>query len=280
MIFAPCLTRAATRCVVISANSARGLSLTAYVLETLSYAISLAYSYRNGFPFSTYGENLFLTIQNIIITVLIVHHLPTSARTSVATPSASAKAPKPGNPTGVALVLALAAGFGYVLTILTPANLAVLQMLTLPLGLFAKVPQILSNSAAKSTGQLSAFAVVAQVAGSAARIFTTATEVGDPLLQASFVLALVLNLVLSAQLWMYWGRDERVAVPVDAPVKEKLSTKEFGWASGVQTHVDSSAPPEPAAVPKPTPSPVSGAAPIRSTASPAPGARRWSRKVD
>ncbi|KAJ2970795.1 hypothetical protein NUW54_g12651 [Trametes sanguinea] len=47
--------------LIVSARSARGLSLTSYVLETLSYAITLAYSYRNEFPFSTYGENLFLT---------------------------------------------------------------------------------------------------------------------------------------------------------------------------------------------------------------------------
>lgn len=71
----------------MSSGSARGLSLPAYVrspkhleskltleqiLETFSYAISLAYASRNAFPFSTYGENLFLTIQNVIITLLIV----------------------------------------------------------------------------------------------------------------------------------------------------------------------------------------------------------------
>ncbi|KAH7101284.1 mannose-P-dolichol utilization defect 1 protein, partial [Auriculariales sp. MPI-PUGE-AT-0066] len=229
--------------LIISANSARGLSLTAYVLETLSYAISLAYSYRNGFPFSTYGENLFLTIQNVLITILIVHHLPTAARTSVATPSPRSPAPKPGNPVGIALILACSAGFAYALTVISSANLALLQMLTLPLGLFSKVPQIAQNYSAQSTGQLSAFAVFAQVAGCAARIFTTATEVGDPLLQAGFVMALVLNIILAAQLYTYWGRDERPAVPKDAPIKEKLGAKEFGWASGVQTHVDATAAP-------------------------------------
>lgn len=35
--------------------------------------MSLAYASRNRFPFSTYGENFFLTIQNIIITLLIVY---------------------------------------------------------------------------------------------------------------------------------------------------------------------------------------------------------------
>lgn len=55
-----------------SAKSAHGLSLPSYILETLGYAISLAYAARSGFPFSTYGENVFMAAQNIVITLLIV----------------------------------------------------------------------------------------------------------------------------------------------------------------------------------------------------------------
>lgn len=39
----------------------------------MSYAVSLAYASRNAFPFSTYGENFFLTIQNVVITLLILY---------------------------------------------------------------------------------------------------------------------------------------------------------------------------------------------------------------
>ncbi|KAJ1310110.1 hypothetical protein OPQ81_006857 [Rhizoctonia solani] len=60
--------------LITRARSARGLNLTSYVLETLAYAINLAYSARNAFPFSTYGENLFLTIQNVAITYLILQY--------------------------------------------------------------------------------------------------------------------------------------------------------------------------------------------------------------
>lgn len=41
---------------ITSTHSAHGLSLTAYVLETLAYAITVAYSARSHFPFSTYGK--------------------------------------------------------------------------------------------------------------------------------------------------------------------------------------------------------------------------------
>ena len=47
--------------------------MVAQILETTSYAISLAYASRNHFPFSTYGENFFLTFQNIVITLLILY---------------------------------------------------------------------------------------------------------------------------------------------------------------------------------------------------------------
>jgi len=40
--------------LILNARSARGISLAAYVLESLAYAITLAYAFRNLFPFSTY----------------------------------------------------------------------------------------------------------------------------------------------------------------------------------------------------------------------------------
>jgi len=49
----------------------------AYFLETMGYAITLVYSFRHHFPFSTYGENLFLTVQIVLITHLIIYFAPT-----------------------------------------------------------------------------------------------------------------------------------------------------------------------------------------------------------
>ncbi|EJC98091.1 mannose-P-dolichol utilization defect 1 protein [Fomitiporia mediterranea MF3/22] len=181
--------------IILRARSARGLSFTAYVLETLSYAITLVYSYRNDFPFSTYGENFFLTLQNALITVLMAYY-PTSTMHRVKTNVSSAM---------VTLLAVLAGGFA--LYTLPPTTLALLQLATTPLSVLSKLPQIMTNHRARSTGQLSAFAVISQIAGCLARLFTTATEVGDPLLFLAFATALALNCVLGAQMWMYWGRD-------------------------------------------------------------------------
>ena len=86
--------------------------------------------------------------------------------------------------------------------------LALLQLASLPLGLASKLPQIRQNARAKGTGQLSAFAVGAQIAGCLARVYTTALEVGDALVLAGYVLALVLNGVLALQIWMYWPEED------------------------------------------------------------------------
>lgn len=244
----------------MNARSARGLSLSAYILETLSYAITLAYSYSKGFPFSTYGENFFLTIQNVFITLLIIHYTPTRSSS---------------NNTKVSAGILIAIATSIILYMLPPNTLALLQLSTLPLSLFSKVPQIRQNHRSQSTGQLSAFAIISQIAGCLARLFTTATEVGDSIVSAGFALALVLNVVLGAQLWMYWGQggidskqglemqsnglDHRRAVESEK-VKEKERAYEPAPWQAQQTTRRVATPP-----------------PRTSSAS---GGRNWVRKVD
>ncbi|KAH9925370.1 mannose-P-dolichol utilization defect 1 protein [Epithele typhae] len=240
--------------LIVSARSARGLSLPAYVLETLSYAITLAYSYRNAFPFSTYGENFFLTLQNIVITLLIVHYNP---------PPSLASTPAAARATQGALGMAAAAA---ALVVVPPSALAACQLATLPLSLFSKLPQIRQNHRAQSTGQLSAFAVVAQVVGCLARLFTTAAEVGDPILSAGFALALALNVVLGVQMWQYWGKEER---------EEKIEMGQYGVGARAEEKVGV----QWAQVPQRVEVVVPPASPS-GRASPRPSPRRWSRKVD
>ncbi|CDO70813.1 hypothetical protein BN946_scf184801.g4 [Trametes cinnabarina] len=135
--------------LIVSARSARGLSLTSYVLETLSYAITLAYSYRNGFPFSTYGENLFLTLQNVIITLLIVHYNPPASL--AARPSAQR----------TVLSIQVVIAFAVALALLPPSTLALCQIATLPrTSLFSKLPPGIPprTHSRKALASLSAFA--------------------------------------------------------------------------------------------------------------------------
>ena len=230
------------------------MSFAAFTLETLSYAITLAYASRNNFPFSTYGENLFLTIQNAIITTLISFYPSKSSRLSGTST----------NPLGAILTFIGMLAGAAALSIVPKEMLALLQMATFPLSVFSKLPQILQNYRARSTGQLSTFAVGSQVIGCLARLFTTATEVGDPILLFGFVLALVLNVVLGAQMWMYWGQGQTDGKDVDigkvsAAEKERFVTKPGTVDIVVQ------------------PASPNSAGPQRFSS---PSGRRWARKVD
>ena len=222
-------------------------------METLAYLITLFYAYRNQYPFSTYGENLFLTIQNVLITLLIIYYLP-HPQSLLTTKRAPSNTPVVLLASGIAFVAT------WVLLVLPLSTLQFLQMATVPLSLFSKLPQISENYSNKSTGQLSVFAVVSQILGCAARLFTTLTEVDDLIILIGFALAFVLNLTLGIQIWQYWGNDIRGA----AKVKEKES-----W---------------PAEKAPPTPAPAHqhpAFAPVPPAGAPLPPSnRRWARKVD
>ncbi|KAL0060084.1 hypothetical protein AAF712_013128 [Marasmius tenuissimus] len=161
--------------------------------------------------------------------------------------------------------------------------LQILQLATLPLSLFSKLPQIRQNYRSKSTGQLSAFAVISQVAGCAARLFTIAQEVGDSVVAAGFLLALVLNLVLGVQVWMYWGQGVRVeegkfreyasASPLSGEKDSNGGLKREYEAWQSQTQVQ-------APVPATAPGYGQGGIHHRVATPPPQGNRKWSRKVD
>jgi len=127
---------------LLNAHSASGVSFLSYLLETASYAISLAYNVRNRFPFSTYGEIALIAVQNVTISVLVLRF--------------SGK-----GPAAVAFVAGLlAAGYALYDESVTPMSaLQYLQAGAGVLGVASKVPQIVTIFREGGTGQLSAFAV-------------------------------------------------------------------------------------------------------------------------
>jgi mannose-P-dolichol utilization defect 1 len=239
--------------LVLRAKHAKGLSLPAFALETLAYLITLIYAYRNAYPFSTYGENFFLTIQNATITLLIIYLFP-SGQSHLTTKRAKSNAPV------VAMAAVIVIITTYVLLVVPMNMMQLLQLGTVPISLFSKIPQISENYRNRSTGQLSVFAVTAQILGCAARLFTTATEMGDSLVFAGFALALVLNLALGWQIWIYWGQGVPASKEHWPKEKPMLSPNQPMEAVAAHTHDASFAHVN---------------APVQST-----GGRRWARKVD
>lgn len=125
-----------------SSRSAEGVSFLSYLLETAAYLIGLAYNFRNGFPFSTYGETALILVQNVAIAVLVLHY---SGKSGLA----------------AAFVAGLAGAAGALFTeeVLDMKTLGWLQAGAGALGVASKVPQIVAIWAEGGTGQLSAFTV-------------------------------------------------------------------------------------------------------------------------
>lgn len=229
-------------CLVLSSKSAAGLSLPSSVLSTTSYMITAAYGFKSEFPFSTYGENLFLSVQDAIVTLLILSFTSPSSKTSL--------------PLTSALLLG-SASFLYATDLHT---LSMLQVATIPLSIGSKIPQIVQNYKRKDTGMLSGVVVWTQVLGTIARLYTTMAELSSPAILVSFSAALVLNIVLAVQILLYGSKG----AGVKQVVSEKPQTED-GFAKDVR-------PERPATPASRSGTPVPGQS--------GGGGKKWARKLD
>ncbi|KAI8946369.1 hypothetical protein F4801DRAFT_564865 [Xylaria longipes] len=127
---------------LLQSRSASGISFLSYLLETSSYLITLAYNFRNGFPFSTFGETALILCQNVVITVLVLNY---SGRASMAALFVAA--------------LAVSSVTLFNSNVLNMQALGYLQAGAGVLGVASKVPQIAAIFQEGGTGQLSAFTV-------------------------------------------------------------------------------------------------------------------------
>eukprot|EP01111_Echinosteliopsis_oligospora_P009430 TRINITY_DN275_c0_g1_i1.p1 TRINITY_DN275_c0_g1~~TRINITY_DN275_c0_g1_i1.p1 ORF type:complete len:259 (-),score=49.69 TRINITY_DN275_c0_g1_i1:33-752(-) len=172
----------------IRANkSVAGLSDTGLIVETIGLITAIAYAYHSAFPFSTYGETWFITLQNFIILYLIYSY---SNRAS-----------------SIPFVFGGLGAFAAVLLsgVLGHQALSFFQSLGIPINIASKLPQIITNYKKKSVGQLAFLTVFLQFAGTAARVFTTLKEVNDPLVLMSYLVATALNGITLAQFFIYKG---------------------------------------------------------------------------
>lgn len=179
---------------LMASQSATGLSFASIYLEISAQLISLAYNFRSGFPFSTFGETALIVVQNIIIAALILIYSGKKIQAALLF---------------VNLAFCINALFNPGSGLVNNDLLNMLQTATIPIGLASKLPQIWSNFSNKSTGKLSTFSVVNYLAGSLARVFTTMQEVNDPKILISFAAGAVLNLVLMIQVVVYWGNKPK-----------------------------------------------------------------------
>ncbi|XP_014248013.1 mannose-P-dolichol utilization defect 1 protein homolog [Cimex lectularius] len=172
--------------VKIWANqSAEGVSFTNVLTDLYAITSGSSYAFVQKFPFSAYGEGLFLGLQTVTIAVLVLHFNVSSNLAAVFT--------------------ALYAVVIYVLTSgLTPVSfLWNLQAVSVPIMFFGKLTQAYTNYKNGGTGQLSAATCVMLLFGNVARIFTSIQETGDMIIIVTYLLATIGNGIIVGQFIFY-----------------------------------------------------------------------------
>ncbi|CAH8507203.1 unnamed protein product [Heterobilharzia americana] len=172
---------------VAKCKNAYGLSILSILLELISFTSMSVYSIANKFPFSSYGEGIFLGIQDFLLAIMAITWTYSRAK-------------------AVLFTCTYMAGLAVLLSPTLPlSTLMLLQTANLPIMLSSKIAQIWTNWCSGTTGQLSAITVVLFAVGSTARIFTSIQETGDRLMIVSCILAALCNYLLLVQLVYYWN---------------------------------------------------------------------------
>jgi len=173
---------------IFQSGSAEGISLVGVLLELAAITFSGGYAYTSHFPFSTYGENVFLAVQTALIGLLVVAFSRGWLQ--------------------ALLFGALYVGSAWAL--LTPALTPAVvlwygQASNIPMILLGKLIQIVTNFRNGHTGQLSAITVFLLALGALARIFTSVQETGDNLVILTHICSTAANSILALQVLMYWN---------------------------------------------------------------------------
>ncbi|XP_041840817.1 mannose-P-dolichol utilization defect 1b [Melanotaenia boesemani] len=172
---------------LMGAKSAEGLSFKSVLLELLAITGTMVYSITNKFPFSAWGEALFLMLQTVTIGFLIQMY---GGRTS----------------RGFLFVVVYVSLLGVLLSSVTPRSVVTsLQASNMPAIIVGRLIQAATNFQNGHTGQLSAISVFLLFAGSLARIFTSVQETGDSLMALTYVISSTCNGIIALQVLYYWN---------------------------------------------------------------------------
>lgn len=168
---------------IVMTKDVEGLSEIAFYSEVPMGITTVMYNYRQGNPFSSYGETVAILIQNIILVYLLWGFMkpPASAQTKLG-------------------VIACFVGVGFACNTMRPEILYLLPLSNLPIMIWSRLAQIFTNFKRGSTGQLSFISNFLNFGGTIARIFTTIQEVGwDMSLLSGLAISTALSGILIAQ---------------------------------------------------------------------------------
>lgn len=171
---------------IILNQSVAGLNMIGQVLELVASTIAFAYNFRAGNPFMVYGETVFVSGQNALLVLLIGFY---------------------GNK--MIQLLLFTAFYSVLLSTLlipnyvTEEQMSILQAATIPISALARLPQIFQIWSTGSVGQLSSISLFLTMAGSVARLYTSAAEIKDPILLIGYSSTAILNTILFLQVVLF-----------------------------------------------------------------------------
>ena len=178
---------------ILVAGSTQGLSSFSLFAELLAFIFTWSYSAFRKFPFTTWGESMFLTLQNSIIILLGYSYSRNYLRLLL-------------------FPLCLMGGLSLLLSNqLHPQVYYYLQVCVIPLAIFGKLKQIQENYSNASTGQLSFITLLLLLSGTIIRMYTTVKETGDNLSLFIYIIAAILNLILVLQILFYWKNSKQMS---------------------------------------------------------------------
>ncbi|GAX78466.1 hypothetical protein CEUSTIGMA_g5905.t1 [Chlamydomonas eustigma] len=191
--------------IILQNQSAAGLSVLSFELECIGLVVHWAYGYVMKLPFNSYGEALIVLTQTLLILGLVYSY---------------------GKHSAVRAIGYMTALSGFVAAVLTgdldkPSVIAAYSVNTFIL-IAARVPQIWANLKNGGTGQLSFTTCFISTVGCVARVYTTiAAKAGDAMLR-QFLIALLLNGTLVAQILVYGpgGRPKQPSKPAEKDKKQ------------------------------------------------------------
>ncbi|XP_060080368.1 mannose-P-dolichol utilization defect 1 protein-like [Ylistrum balloti] len=176
---------------ISQAKSAKGISFMSVLFELIAVSATTAYGYAMRFPFSSYGEGIFLVLQTTVIVYLVLYYT--------------------GQKSGAILFLVIySLCMAYLLSPVASIQLlSVIQSFNILIVILSKMIQAVTNYRNSSTGQISVITVTLLFTGSLARIFTSQQETGDTLIILSFVAASLCNGIILAQVLYYWNKKPK-----------------------------------------------------------------------
>lgn len=192
---------------ILKSKSGYGFSMSSVYAESIMYSNSAFYGILKGNPITSFGENLVVAFQTLIMVLLLW------------------KFKKDPSPPTSEKIMALVGYASYVFitfVMLPPSYQYLLHASNWFVLIFARGSQILSTYKIKHTGNQSIITMVMNFGGSAIRVPTTIKEVGwDFTLLSGFFISLFLNAILISQYFLYQSNTRKLFESLEAEKKTK-----------------------------------------------------------